>query len=71
MRSGFKEFQGREMTMASRDDSLGFDQQRIEKLEELRSSGYTVYPPEFKRKNTITEIRKTMSAPGMIGVRVA
>ena len=59
MRSWFKEFQGREMTMTSRDDGLGFDQQRIEKLEELRSSGYPLYPPEFKRKNTITEIRKT------------
>ncbi len=45
--------------MDSKDTGLEFDLQRIEKLEELRSSGYPLYPPEFKRKNTIAEIRKT------------
>jgi lysyl-tRNA synthetase class 2 len=39
------------------EDSLDFDQQRIDKLEELRQKGYPLYPAVFGRKNTLKEIR--------------
>jgi lysyl-tRNA synthetase class 2 len=43
--------------MDSQEEDLDFDQQRIEKLEELRQKGYSLYPPKFDRKNTIADIR--------------
>ena len=50
--------------MDSKETGLEFDPQRIEKLEELRTSGYPLYPPEYQRKNTIAEIRKIHSEAG-------
>jgi lysyl-tRNA synthetase class 2 len=50
--------------MDSKETGLEFDPQRIEKLEELRASGYPLYPPVFQRKNTIAEIREIHSKAG-------
>jgi lysyl-tRNA synthetase class 2 len=50
--------------MDCKETGLEFDPQRIEKLEELRTSGYPLYPPVFQRKNTITEIREIHSKAG-------
>jgi len=57
-------FQDRETSMDSKDTGLEFDQQRIEKLKELRTAGYSLYPPVFERKNTITGIRERYSDAG-------
>jgi lysyl-tRNA synthetase class 2 len=57
-------FQGRETSMDSKDTGLEFDQQRIEKLKELRTRGYSLYPPVFERKNTIAGIREMYSGVG-------
>lgn len=50
--------------MDIRDTGLLFDQHRIEELEELRSAGYSLYPPVFERKETIQEIREKFSSAG-------
>jgi len=43
---------------------LNFDQQRIDKLQEMRQAGISLFPPEFDRKETITEIRERYSDIG-------
>ena len=43
---------------------LNFDQQRIDKLQEMRQAGISLFPPEFDRKDTISEIRKRYSDIG-------
>jgi lysyl-tRNA synthetase class 2 len=50
--------------MDIRETGLEFDQHRIEELEELRSAGYSLYPPVFERKETIQEIRERYSSAG-------
>jgi len=52
------------MGMDFRDTGLEFDQNRIEELDQLRSEGYSLYPPVFERKERITEIREKFSAVG-------
>jgi lysyl-tRNA synthetase class 2 len=50
--------------MGTKDTGLEFDPQRVEKLEELRTEGYPLYPPVFERLNTITGIREQYSGAG-------
>ncbi len=50
--------------MDTQEGGLDFDQQRIVKLEELRDKGYPLYPPQFERKNTITDIRTVYAGAG-------
>jgi lysyl-tRNA synthetase class 2 len=48
--------------MDIRDTGLEFDQHRIEELDQLRSAGFSLYPPVFERKETIQEIRGKFSS---------
>jgi lysyl-tRNA synthetase, class II len=48
--------------MDIRDTGLEFDQHRIEELDQLRSAGYSLYPPVFERKETIQEIKEKFSS---------
>ncbi len=50
--------------MDSKDAGPEFDRQRLEKLEELRMTGYDLYPPVFERLNTIAGIRHLHGAAG-------
>jgi lysyl-tRNA synthetase class 2 len=50
--------------MDTQEEGLDFDQERIEKLDELRDKGYLLYPPEFERKNTLTDIRTVYADAG-------
>lgn len=50
--------------MDSQEEGLDFDQQRIDKLEDLRQQGYPLYPPKFERKNTIADIRMLYADAG-------
>jgi len=45
-------------------DRLCFDTTKIDKIQELRGRGVTVYPYTFERKDTVEEIRERFSAIG-------
>ncbi|WP_332450489.1 lysine--tRNA ligase [Methanoculleus sp.] len=45
-------------------DQLCFDTTKIDKIQELRERGVTVYPYTFERKDTVEEIRERFSAIG-------
>jgi lysyl-tRNA synthetase class 2 len=50
--------------MDNQEEGLDFDQQRIDKLKDLRQQGYPLYPPTFERKNTIADIRALYADAG-------
>jgi lysyl-tRNA synthetase class 2 len=43
---------------------LAFDQQRLDKIRELKSAGITLYPPEYKGRECIASIRERFSGIG-------
>jgi lysyl-tRNA synthetase class 2 len=43
--------------MENRQSDLAFDQQRLEKIEDLRAGGIPLYPPEFEGRETISAIK--------------
>lgn len=50
--------------MENRQNDVAFDQQRLEKREELRVSGVPFYPPEFESRETIRAIKERHAGIG-------
>lgn len=50
--------------MENRQNDVAFDQQRLEKREEVRESGVPFYPPEFEGREDISAIRERHAGAG-------
>jgi lysyl-tRNA synthetase class 2 len=50
--------------MDSRDPELNFDQERLDRLAELKENGYPLFPPEFRDREDIGSIRSRFADIG-------
>jgi len=50
--------------MENRPNDLAFDQQRLEKIQDLRALGIPLYPPEFEGRETVSSIKDRYAGIG-------
>ncbi len=61
---GWNRQDSEEEIMDTENANLNFDQQRLDKLQQLEEAGAQLYPPEYDRKDTIQEIKARFESIG-------